>query len=162
MIFESNRITFVKLSEQYIDDYIKMYTDSNIQKTLFKNEYDHVTIINWIKKEISEKEKYKYSMIDKLTKEFIGNIEIIQKKEAAEIMISITASKQGMHYATEAIKSIIEYGRKQLGISKYDLNVYKNNDKAIHIYEKIGFTKDNVNMSGDSIHMNYKVVDMDE
>ena len=56
-MFESDRIIFVKLSEQYIDDYIKMYTDSNIQKTLFKKEYDYNTITNWIKKEISEKEK---------------------------------------------------------------------------------------------------------
>ena len=152
-MFESDRIIFVKLSEQYMDDYIKMYTDSNIQKTLFKKEYDYNTITNWIKKEISEKEKYKYSMIDKLTKEFIGNIEIIKKDEIAEIMISITPSKQGMHYATEAIKSIIEYGRKELGITKYDLNVYKNNSKAIYIYEKVGFIQDNENLSDDSIHM---------
>ena len=152
-MFESDRIIFVKLSEKYIDDYIKMYTDSNIQKALFKKEYDYDTITNWIKKEISEKEKHKYSMIDKLTKEFIGNIEIIQKDEVAEIMISITPSKQGMHYATEAIKSIIEYGRKELGITKYDLNVYKNNSKAIHIYEKVGFMQDNENLSDDSIHM---------
>ena len=152
-MFESDRIMFVKLSEQYIDDYIKMYTDSNIQKTLFKKEYDYNTITNWIKKEISEKEKYNYSMIDKLTKEFIGNIEIIQKGEVSEIVISITPSKQGMHYATEAIKSIIEYGRKELGITKYDLNVYKNNSKAIHIYEKVGFMQDNENLSDDSIHM---------
>lgn len=152
-MFESDRIIFVKLSEQYIDDYIKMYTDSNIQKTLFKKEYDYNTIINWIKKEISDKKKYKYSMLDKLTKDFIGNIEIIQKDEVAEIMISITPSKQGMHYATEAIKSIIEYGRKELGITKYDLNVYKNNSKAIHIYEKAGFVQDNENLSDGSIHM---------
>ena len=152
-MFESDRIIFVKLSEQYMDDYIKMYTDSNIQKTLFKKEYDYNTITNWIKKEISEKEKYKYSMIDKLTKEFIGNIEIIKKDEIAEIMISITPSKQGMHYAIEAIKFIIEYGRKELGINNYDLNVYKDNSKAIHIYEKVGFTQDNENLSDDSIHM---------
>ena len=152
-MFESDRIRFVKLSEQYIDDYIKMYSDSNIQKTLFKKEYDYNTITNWIKKEIGEEEKYKYSMIDKLTKEFIGNIEIIQKDDAAEIMISITPSKQGMHYATEAIKSTIEYGRKELGITKYDLNVCKKNSKAIHIYEKVGFIQDNENLSDDSIHM---------
>ena len=152
-MFESDRIMFVKLSEQYMDDYIKMYTDSNIQKTLFKKEYDYNTITNWIKKEISEKEKYKYSMIDKLTKEFIGNIEIIKKDEIAEIIIEITPSKQGMHYATEAIKFIIEYGRKELGINNYDLNVYKDNSKAIHIYKKVGFTKDNENLSDDSIHM---------
>ena len=152
-IFESNRIVFINLSELYIDDYIKMYTDSNIQKSLFKKEYDYDTIINWIKKEINEKEKYSFSMIDKSTKEFIGNIEIVQKEEAAEIMISITPSMQGKHYATEAIKSIIEFGQNELGISQYDLNVYKNNSKAVHIYKKVGFIEDGNNLTDDSIHM---------
>ena len=152
-IFESNRIVFINLSELYIDDYIKMYTDSNIQKSLFKKEYDYDTIINWIKKEINEKEKYSFSMIDKSTKEFIGNIEIVQKEEAAEIMISITPSKQGKHYATEAIGSIIEFGQNELGISQYDLNVYKNNGKAVHIYKKAGFIEDGNNLTDDSIHM---------
>lgn len=152
-MFESDKILYVKMTEQYIDDYIRMYTDSKIQKSLFKKEYDHDTIVNWIKKEISEKEKYKFSMLEKETKEFIGNIEIIKKGEVGEIMISITSNKQGMHYSEEAIKSIIEYGRKNLGISKYDLNVYKNNDKAIHIYEKVGFIKDDESISEDSIHM---------
>ncbi|MBR3198526.1 MAG: GNAT family N-acetyltransferase [Bacilli bacterium] len=152
MIFESDRIIYVKPSEKYMEDYIKMYTDRDIQKSLFKNEYHDNAIIGWIKKLIKEN-NYTFSMIDKNTKEFIGNIEIIKKDDVAEIMISITPSKQGRHYATEAIKSIIEYGRKELEISNYDLNVYKNNEKAIHIYEKVGFTQDNKNISEDSIHM---------
>ena len=129
-----------------------MYTDSNIQKSLFKKEYNDDVIISWVKK-IIEENNYMFSMIDKNTKDFIGNIEIIKKDGVAEIAISITPSKQGMHYATEAIESLVKYGRKELGINNYDLNVYKDNSKAIHIYEKVGFTKDNENLSDDSIHM---------
>ena len=152
MVFESDRIIYVKPSEKYMGDYIKMYTDGNIQKFLFKKEYNGDVIINWIKKIIKEN-NFMFSMIDKNTKDFIGNIEIIKKDDSAEIMISITPSKQGMHYATEAIESIIEYGCKELEINKYDINVYKDNSKAIHIYEKVGFTQDNENLSDDSIHM---------
>lgn len=152
MIFESDRIIYVKLSEQYLNDYIKMYTDSNIQKTLFRKEYNDDVIVNWIKK-IIEEDNYFYSMIDKNTKEFIGNIQIIKKEEVAEIMISITPLKQGMYYATEAIESIIKYGRKELGINKYDLNVYKNNEKAINLYQKVGFVEDGINISDESVHM---------
>jgi len=154
-VFESDRIIYIKLSEQYLNDYIKMYTDSSIQKSLFKKEYNDDIIVNWIKK-IIEEDNYIYSMIDKNTKEFIGNIQIIKKEEISEIMISITPSKQGMHYAIEAVESVIEYGYKELGISKYDLNVYKNNEKAIHLYQKVGFVKDGNNISDESIHMNYK------
>lgn len=152
MIFESDRIIYVKLSEQYLNDYIKMYTDSNIQKSLFKKEYNDDVIVNWVKK-IIEEDNYIYSMIDRNTKEFIGNIQIIKKEEVAELMISITPSKQGMHYATEAVESIIKYGRNKLGISNYDLNVYKNNEKAIRLYQKVGFVEDDNNISDESIHM---------
>jgi len=152
MIFESDRIMYVKLSEQYLNDYIKMYTDSNIQKSLFKKEYNDDVIVNWVKK-IIEEDNYIYSMIDRNTKEFIGNIQIIKKEEVAELMISITPLKQGMHYATEAVESIIKYGHNKLGISNYDLNVYKNNEKAIRLYQKVGFVEDDNNISDESIHM---------
>lgn len=151
-VFESKRLIFIKLSEEYKDDYIKMYTDNNIQKSLFKKVYDNDVILNWIYKIIKEKNN-NYSIIDRETHEFIGNVEIIKKEEIAEIMISITPSKQGMHYATEAIESIIEYGYKQLGIKEYELNVYKDNIKAIHIYQKAGFVQDDKNISEESIHM---------
>lgn len=156
VIFESDRIIYVKPNEELIDDYLKMYSDENIQKLLFKKVYDKEKIYNWIKKIIKE-DAYRYSMIDKNSKEFIGNIEIIPNDEKiAEIMISIIPIKQGNHYATEAIKSIVEYGYNKLGINGYDLNVYKNNLKAIHLYKNVGFVEDDKNISNESIHMSMK------
>ena len=67
-IFESDRIIYIRPSEQYLNDYIKMYMDSNIQKSVFKKEFNDDEIVNWIKK-IIEEDNYIYSMIDKNTKE---------------------------------------------------------------------------------------------
>ena len=156
IVFESDRILYVRIDEKLIEDYLKMYNDENIQKLLFKKVYEKEKIYNWIKK-IIEEDSYRYSMIDKDSNEFVGNIEIISNEEKiAEIMISITPTKQGNHYATEAIKSIIEYGYDKLGIKGYDLNVYKNNLKAIHLYKNVGFVEDDKNISDESIHMSMK------
>ena len=38
-IFESDRIIYIKPKEHYLNDYIKMYMDSNIQKSLFKKDH---------------------------------------------------------------------------------------------------------------------------
>ena len=155
-VFESDRIIYVKPNEKLIDDYLKMYNDENIQKLLFKKVYDKEKIYNWVKK-IIEEDSYRYSMIDKDSNEFIGDVEIIPNEEKiAEIMISITPIKQGNHYATEAIKSIVEYGHNKLGIKGYDLNVYKKNLKAIHLYQNVGFVEDDKNISDESIHMSIK------
>ena len=81
-----------------------------------------------------------FSMIEKKTGRFIGNIEFFNRRtDEAEWGIVITAKMQDKCYGKEALNRSVEYGFNELGLSRIYLAVFADNPRAIHIYEKCGF-----------------------
>lgn len=142
-VFESENIKYIKLNEALLQNYLEMYNDKNIQKSLFKKEknFSSKQILNWIKK-VLENNSYEFSMIDKKTREYIGDISVINiEGDSGELAISVTPTKQGNHYATEAINAILEYCYNELCLKNIIVNVCNDNFKAINLYKKVGFVE---------------------
>ncbi|WP_188206845.1 GNAT family N-acetyltransferase [Alkalibacillus aidingensis] len=70
---------------------------------------------------------------------YLGLFDIDQRHRHAEFGIMIDPSHQGKGYATNATRLTVEYGFNQLNLHKIFLYVDKNNEKATHIYQKVGF-----------------------
>lgn len=143
VVFCSSHINFINISEELIDEYLVMVNDSEIQKFISHKErvYTREDEINWIKAKL-EKKAYVFSMIDKDTNEFIGNIELMDvENKSAEVGICITKSMQDKHYGTEALKRLIEYSFNELGLEKLTAVVFSNNPRSIHTTEKVGFRR---------------------
>ena len=157
IIFESENIYYIQMSESLMNDYLKMYNDQEVQKNLFKKIYTYEQIQNWLKKRLLDKTTCIFSMIEKSTYDYIGNVEIILTNDnIGEILISNTPDKQEKHYGTEAIDTVIKYGYEKVGLEEFELYVYKNNLKAIHCYEKAGFIVDKDGITEKDIHMKHK------
>lgn len=154
-IYESKRIGFVTINDEYKSDYIKMYLDKKIQQKIFKKVYSKDQIIKWVEK-ILLNNNTNYVMIYKENNTFLGNIELIIKDNIAEIMISIVPNMQNQHYGTEAIKATLKFCEEKYNIKEFELYVYKNNSNAIHCYEKLGFRIDGNGISQDDFHMKLK------
>ncbi len=153
VVFASDNILFTHMSELLMDDYLKMYNNKEIQNSIFKKNYNSKQILNWIRKQILSENEYIFSMIEKTTNEYIGNIEIIPKDNICEMLISITPDKQDKHYGTEAVNTLLKYVFEVLKLNGVELYVYKKNFRAIHCYEKSGFIKDGVGITEEDIHM---------
>jgi len=72
----------------------------------------------------------------------IGLVELVdihQIHRNAEFQIIIAPEYQGHRYAAAAAKLAIDYGFRVLNLYKLYLLVDKENERAIHIYEKLGF-----------------------
>ena len=141
-VFESERIDYVKVDPNLINDYLKLINDVEVQKGI---SYDapftvsFETEMNWVKENM-ENDKNIFSMIEKGTNEFIGNIEVKKLDDnKGEIGISITSDKQGKHYGTESMNRIIKYCYEELNLDEVVLNVHKDNSRAIKCYENSGF-----------------------
>jgi diamine N-acetyltransferase len=81
-----------------------------------------------------------FSMLEKDTREFIGNIEFFNRTfDAAEWGIVITTKMQNKGYGKEALMRSVEYGFNELGLNRIFLSVYADNPRAVHVYEKCGF-----------------------
>ena len=155
VIFEFDRILFVKVSEKLIQDYLDMVNDIEVQKyirhTIRKYSMDEE--IEWINQKLKDKAII-FSMIEKGTNEFIGNIELLHiNNNIGELGIAITTGKQDNHYGQESIKRMIEYSFNDLKLDGLELDVYDFNLRGIKCYENVGFVKDSVNESEGEIHM---------
>ena len=156
LIFESKNIKYVRLSEDLINDYLIMVNDKEVASKISKKTrvFTYEEEQKWVREKLEENANC-FSMIEKSTGEYIGNIEILKiNNDIGELGIIITPKKQNKHYGTEAMKAIIDYGYKQLNLKGFELNVYSTNHNAIHCYENVGFKQDSINE--DDIHMIYE------
>lgn len=158
IIFESDRIDFVKLSEKLVDDYLDMVNDIKVQRFISheRKVYSLDGELEWIKSKLEENAII-FSMIEKQTNEFIGNIEIMKiNNNIGEVGIAITRKKQDKHFGQEAIKRLIDYSFNELNLNGLELNVYDFNPRGIKCYEKVGFIIDGQGKSKEDIHMSLK------
>lgn len=141
-VFESENIRFVEVSEQLVRDYLVMVNDvENVGRLIgsvhppFSEEKE----LRWVRGKLAEKAPV-FSMLEKKSGAFIGNIELMDVKDrAAELGIAITAAKQDRGFGTEAVRALTEYGFERLGLERIFLAVFPDNLRAIRVYEKCGF-----------------------
>lgn len=141
-VFSSENMDFVLVSEELIPDYIVMVNDiERVERFIgevhapFTPEQER----SWVQKKLAEKAVV-FSMIEKESGGFIGNIELMDVSGAeAELGIAITAAKQDRGYGTEGIRRILEYGFRELGLTRIGLKAFAFNTRALHVYEKCGF-----------------------
>ena len=158
IIFESDRINFIKLSQKLVYDYLNMVNDIEVQKFIShkRKTYNLDGELEWVKSKLEENAII-FSMIEKETNEFIGNIEIMDiNNNIGELGIAITQKKQDKHFGQEAIKRLIEYAFSELNLDGLELNVYDFNHRGIKCYEKIGFVIDGHGKTKEEIHMSIK------
>ena len=153
-IFESKNIRFVEVSEELVPNYLTMVNDYEHVGKLIGGSQKNYTAeqeIKWVRGKLEEKAVV-FSMLEKKTGEFIGNIELMDVTDSSgELGIAITAAKQDLGFGTEAICAMIRYGMDELGLDRISLKAWPYNVRAIHVYEKCGFTE--YNRTSDDVFM---------
>ena len=142
VISKSENIIYVRPSFDLVPQYLEMVNDiENVAKfigerrTLLTEQEE----IDYIKDKM-DKDATMFSMLEKDTREFIGNIEFFNRvDDEAEWGIVITTNKQNKGYGKEALLRSVEYGFNELNLRRIYLGVYANNPRAIHVYENCGF-----------------------
>ena len=144
-VFESDKIIFVNVTEELLNDYLEMVNDIENVARFIGHRTKPYTVEeekDFIQSKVEEAPMY--SMIERNSGDFIGNIEFMEIRDGiAELGIAITASKQNLGYGVESIHKMLEYGFNTLGLDRVFLKVYPDNKRAIHVYERCGFVKYN-------------------
>ena len=141
-VFESSHISFVRVSESLVPDYLAMVNDYDRVGRLLGRGRDPISEEQdrrWVQKKLAEGAPV-FSMLEKATGAFIGNIEFMDMADGqAELGIAITAKMQDRGFGSEAIPAMVRYGMDELGLSRVYLKAFPFNARAIHVYEKCGF-----------------------
>lgn len=143
IIFDSLNIDFVEVNNDLINDYLLMINDEEIQKRISTNRrvYTYDDELSWLKDKINNNASV-FSMIEKNSGSFIGNVEIMNiENKTGELGICITPKFQDKHYGSEAISRMIKYGFEELDLDEIILVVFSNNLRAVHCYKKAGFVE---------------------
>ncbi len=141
-VFETEHILFVRLSERLVPDYLSMVNDMEHVGRFIGPRRDPIPEEKerqWVQKKLAENAPL-FSMLEKSTGAFIGNIEFMDVHDsAAELGIAITAGMQDKGYGSEAIPAMVNHGMDRLSLHRVFLKVYPDNARAIRVYEKCGF-----------------------
>ena len=141
-VFETENILFVRPSERLVPDYLAMVNDMENVGWFIGPRRDPISKekeTRWVQKKLAEGAPL-FSMLDKATGAFIGNVELMDAADGAgELGIAITAAMQDRGYGTEAVSAMVRYGMDRMGLTRIYLKVYPDNARAIHVYEKCGF-----------------------
>jgi RimJ/RimL family protein N-acetyltransferase len=80
--------------------------------------------------------------------ELIGScqlLEIDRTHSTADLQIRIGVPEQrGKGYGTEAVRLLLAYAFRDVGLARVQLHVFANNDRAIRAYEKAGLRREGV------------------
>lgn len=145
-VFESEKIDYINVSLDLVDDYLIMVNDPEIQKFISKKTkvYSKEDEINWVNSKLEEGAAV-FSMISKEDGSYIGNVELMDiENGSAEVGLCITKTMQNKHYGTEALKEIINYAFLELGLNRLTATIFSNNVRSLHNVEKLGFKRCNI------------------
>lgn len=106
VVFESENIIYVKISESLIEDYLTMVNDiDHVARFIGKRNtpYSLEEELDFVRNKIREQGPI-YSMLERETEEFIGNIEFMDIEDGCGVLgIALTFEKQGKHYGLSLI-----------------------------------------------------------
>lgn len=89
-----------------------------------------------------------FMILDAETKERVGEIvlmDIDEDNRNAVLRIALFGTEQfGKGYGTEALRLVVEHGFEHYGLHRIGLDVFAYNERAIHVYAKVGFRREGV------------------
>ncbi|MHA6251590.1 GNAT family N-acetyltransferase [Oceanobacillus sp. CAU 1775] len=136
-----NKLQLRPLEKEDLEFIYQMRTNPDVMDYWFKEPYATMESLKKWYEAGQDSDLHRHFILYHL-KEKIGYLalyNINNRHRNAEFAIMFDPLQQGKGYATKATRMIVDYGFNQLNLRKLYLFVDKSNEKAAHIYEKVGF-----------------------
>lgn len=122
----------------------KLYNIPEVMRFWFAEPYQTMAKIKDSFEKNLEKENLRLFILEK-NKERVGLVGLVRidnLHRKAEFAIMIDPDHQGHGYAAKATQLAVDYAFTHLNLHKLFLVVDKQNEKAIYIYQKVGFQRE--------------------
>ncbi|MFF2158532.1 GNAT family N-acetyltransferase [Paenibacillus chitinolyticus] len=151
MLFESSRVLFRKMTEEDAAVYHTWRNDMEVMRTTnpFLDLSTYAETRQFVEQVILGSDTSKsYMILDKPSGRAIGITSLIQldyKNRSAECILDIGEKEfWGKGYGTESLRLLLNYAFLELNLHRISLRVFAFNDKAVALYEKIGFKREGI------------------
>lgn len=143
-MLETNKISIRPIEKQDTENILKWRNSKHVKDNfcvehdITKEEHE-----NWLKNQIDTQKTYQFVIYDKELKQDVGSVfikNIDQQDKNGEFGIFIGLKEAlGRGIGKDAMSLILNFAKETLKLHKVYLRVLEKNDRAIHLYQKIGF-----------------------
>ncbi|MBU5675319.1 GNAT family N-acetyltransferase [Alkaliphilus sp. MSJ-5] len=151
MLFESSKIILRKMTSEDVELYHTWRNDIEVMKSTapFLDNYHLEETTEFVNQVILGSQFSKsYIIVDKESNTPIGITSLINidyKNRNGEFIIDIGDKNfWGKGYGTETMKLLLDYSFLEMNLHRVSLRVFSFNNKAIKLYEKIGFKHEGI------------------
>ncbi|SES61722.1 Protein N-acetyltransferase, RimJ/RimL family [Oceanobacillus limi] len=148
-MFSSNRIALRKVEKKDIEQYHSWRNNTEVMVSTNPSldQYSLEDTREFVEEVLINSTSSKSYIIMETEKDtpigITSLINIDYKNRNAECIIDIGETEYwGQGYATEALHILIHYAFQELHLHRISLRVFAFNEKAIHLYQKLGFQKE--------------------
>ncbi|MEK4300405.1 GNAT family protein [Oceanobacillus sp. FSL W8-0428] len=146
MLFESRRVKLRKITKDDTELYHKWRNDVEVMHSTSPSldVYPKKATEEFVEYAILGSDTSKgYILVDKKSETSIGIVSLINmdyKNRNAECIIDIGEKEYwGKGYGKEGLLLLLDYAFYELNLHRVSLRVFSFNERAIHLYKKIGF-----------------------
>ena len=160
-----NIVYLKKLDKEYIEEYWDNFKNTSIETMIFTGSaqaFNKTEIENYIDRVSADSDRVDFLIFSKSDNKIVGEVvinEIDRNNRCGNIRILINKKDDfSKGYGTEAMILALNYGFGMFNLHRIELEAYPFNNRAIHVYEKIGFRREGIRRDG--TYYNHKYYDM--
>lgn len=144
-----------KLDPEYAEEYWETLYHSSIESVIFTGTqqiFGKSDTNNYLQEISSDRSRVDFLICSKETDKILGEVvinDIYRNNRSASLRIVINNKEDyNKGYGTESIILALNYAFGMLNLHRIELEVFPYNERAYHVYEKIGFIKEGVRRDG--------------
>ncbi|MEW9094703.1 MAG: GNAT family protein [Clostridiaceae bacterium] len=154
-----------KLDKEYLEQYWENLSNCSIESTVFtgtQQVFSKSDIERYLEDIFTDRSRIDFLIFSKESNKIVGEVvinDIFRNNRSANIRIIINRKEDfSKGYGSEAMILALNYGFGMLNLHRIELEVFPFNQRAIHVYEKIGFIREGIRRDG--CFFNNKYYDM--
>lgn len=137
-------IELVDFEERFLPELFELRSDLETQQLLLSDSVDTEVrdTLNWIRRRLDESTTMFKVATSRVDGEFVGFIQFVSihgVHQRCEMGVAIARSWRGEGLAHEMISLGMDRVYQERGVSKFIVHVRTDNDRARHLYEKLGY-----------------------
>ena len=160
-----NIVYLKKLDKEYTEEYWENFKNTSIETMIFTGSaqaFNKTEIENYIDRVAADSDRVDFLIFSKQDNKIVGEVvinEVDRNNRCGNIRVLINRKEDfSKGYGTEAMILALNYGFGMFNLHRIELEAYPFNNRAIHVYEKIGFKREGLRRDG--AYYNHKYYDM--
>jgi RimJ/RimL family protein N-acetyltransferase len=152
---KSDLIYLKKLDKEYAEQYWENINNCSIESMVFTGTqqiFNKSDIDRYLEDISTDRSRIDFLIFAKETNIIVGEVvinDIFKNNRSANMRISINRKENfSKGYGSDAMILALNYGFGMLNLHRIELEVFPFNQRAIHVYEKIGFIREGIRRDG--------------